>query len=87
MDMPVEFVIYSFRYCLGRATYCVQEFCFWASRNAGDIRRSDRDLIIREIGKAAERNELGNDCDRMAWLGLMTHLMLVNEETSHLEEA
>ena len=71
-------IFYAFRYCLGRMSYAVGEFCEYATAY---IRQHDLELMEKEITDADEKDKedatttrfcsrLGWDCDRADWLRL-----------------
>ena len=73
---------YAFRYCLGRMTYVVSDFCEYATANIRYIWTHDLELMDKEITEAQEHDDtppagksfwgkrLGMDCDRADWLKL-----------------
>ena len=74
-----EIVFYAFRYCLGRMTYAVQDFCEYAKKNIRRIGTQELELMVKEITKADEEDtergyvgglcsRLGMECDRRDWL-------------------
>lgn len=72
-------VIATFRYCLGRQTYIVQECADWLLLHWPVIEQPVRNLIQRELERAFEQDDkaragdaqgykpLGWDCDREQW--------------------
>lgn len=77
---PGQFVVVAtFRYCLGRQTYIVQECADWLLLHWPVIEKPVRDLIQRELERAFEQDDraragdaqgykpLGWDCDRREW--------------------
>lgn len=72
-------VVATFRYCLGRQTYIVQECADWLLLHWPVIEQPVRDLIRRELERAFEQDDkarageaqgykpLGWDCDREQW--------------------
>ena len=77
---PGQFaVVATFRYCLGRQTYIVQECADWLLLCWPVIEQPVRDLIRRELDRAFELDDvaragdtqgykpLGWDCDRQQW--------------------
>ena len=75
-----EIVFYAFRYCLGRCTYAVDDFCNYAIEHVSVIGRHELELMDKEITEAQEwddarekkefHGQLGMDCDRRSWLNL-----------------
>jgi hypothetical protein len=70
-----EIYFYAFRYCLGRMTYAVTDFCQQATKVIVEIKTHDLELMDKEITEAEQRhnegpdmNWLGHDCDRREWL-------------------
>ena len=73
---------YAFRYCLGRMTYAVSDFCEYATVHVKDILTNDLALMDKEITEAEKSDStpekagsfwgkrLGMDCDRADWLKL-----------------
>ena len=77
---PGQFaVVATFRYCLGRQTYIVQECADWLLMHWPTIEQPVRNLIQRELERAFEQDDaarardasghkpLGWDCDREQW--------------------
>ena len=77
---PGQFVVVAtFRYCLGRQTYIVQECADWLLLHWPVIEQPVRNLIQRELERAFEQDDraragdaqgykpLGWDCDREQW--------------------
>lgn len=73
-------VVATFRYCLGRQTYIVQECVDWLMLHWPSIQKPVRTLIQRELERAFEQDDkvraagveggykpLGWDCDRQQW--------------------
>ena len=60
-------VICAFRYALGRRTYAVGHIARWLIANRNNLEDRDRTLIVREIGEARARNNLGDTCDVRDW--------------------
>lgn len=81
-EMESTMYFYAFRYCLGRMTYCVGDFCEEATRRIKEIGIHELKLMEKEITDAErwdDENEerhrkyagcarLGMDCDRVEWL-------------------
>lgn len=74
-----EIVFYAFRYCLGRMSYAVSDFCEYATTHIREIGRHELELIDKEITEAekwdnerpdAAYHRLGMDCDSRDWLKL-----------------
>ena len=75
-----EIVFYAFRYCLGRMSYAVNDFCSYATGNIRKIGKHELELMDKEITEAQkwddaqEKKEfhgrLGMECDRQDWLNL-----------------
>jgi hypothetical protein len=72
-----EMYFCAFRYCLGRMTYVVSDFCEEATRKIAQIRTKCLYLMDKEITEAeqwdkknpcAHGGRLGMDCDRSEWL-------------------
>lgn len=67
---------YAFRYCLGRMTYAVSDFCRQATKVIAEIKTLDLELMKKEITEAEQwdkenpdsHGRLGMDCDRAEWL-------------------
>ena len=71
MEMPDCFVTYAFRYCFGRRSYAVGDFCDWAMKNIQNIAAQDRRVMIREIKENEEYPTLmGDEMDRVRWIAL-----------------
>ena len=76
-----EIVFYAFRYCLGRMTYAVSDFCSYATAHIRKIGSHELELMDKEITEADDADKadatttrycsrLGWDCDRADWLRL-----------------
>lgn len=74
---------YAFRYCLGRMSYAVDDFCKEATRRIRDIGTHELTMMDREITEAQQKDDeddkdgvdamfhrLGMACDRADWLKL-----------------
>ena len=77
-EVPEDFVIYAFRYCLGRQSYAVGWMTDWLTKNWKELSIKLKELIQREIKEANDRfikhtdiYSMGMDCDREAWLALL----------------
>jgi hypothetical protein len=60
----------AFRYALGRQSYMVEHVASWLRRNKTLLPKVTRDLIVREVHEARDRNGLGMDCDASEWMSL-----------------
>jgi hypothetical protein len=78
MDLPERMIHQSFRYCLGRMTYAVKEWCDWAVANWDKIPTAQKGIIKRELEEAFEQDarmshgnspysRLGHDVDKEQW--------------------
>jgi hypothetical protein len=47
-----EIYFYAFRYCLGRMTYAVTDFCRQATKVIAEIKTHDLELMDKEITEA-----------------------------------
>ena len=71
-----EIYFYAFRYCLGRMTYAVTDFCRQATKVIVEIKTNDLELMDKEITEAEKwdkehlNGRLGMECDRAEWLKL-----------------
>jgi hypothetical protein len=71
-----EIYFYAFRYCLGRMTYAVTDFCRQATKKIAEIKTHDLELMDKEITEAEQwdkenpdfHGRLGMECDRAEWL-------------------
>jgi hypothetical protein len=71
-----EIYFYAFRYCLGRMTYVVSDFCRQATKVIAEIETHDLELMDKEITEAEKwdkenpdfHSRLGMECDRIEWL-------------------
>jgi hypothetical protein len=57
-------------YGLGRATYYPSTVVRVLSRLVGFLSPGDRGALLRKIGEAEERGQLGHKCDAREWLML-----------------
>lgn len=77
-ESDAEMIFYAFRYCLGRQTYAVSDFCNYAKAHITQFRTKELNLMVREITEyethdAKEDSKikwLGDECDRICWLNL-----------------
>lgn len=60
-------VICAFRYAPGRQTYVVGHIAELLIANRAALDQSTLKLIVREIGEARARNNLGETCDVRDW--------------------
>ena len=78
-DAESEMYFCAFRYCLGRKSYVVADFCEEATRKIKQIIDSDLVLIEKELLEAIHKDNeqrakgerdktLGWDCDRAKWV-------------------
>lgn len=78
-DDESEMYFCAFRYCLGRMTYIVSDFCDTATAHITQIRTKWLCLMDKEITEAEHKDNeerangerwhsLGHDCDRAEWL-------------------
>ena len=78
MDLPDRMIHQSFRYCLGRMSYAVGDWCQWCRGNWQDIPENEKAIIKRELEDAFEMDDraraedwsykpLGMDMDRREW--------------------
>lgn len=62
-----EILIYTFRYCLGRRTYAVND-CVEYLHSYWDVLPTNwQELIHKEINEAIDRNDAGADFDVRNW--------------------
>lgn len=77
-ESDAEMIFYAFRYCLGRQTYAVSDFCDYAKAHITQFRTKELNLMVREITEYETRDAkenskikwLGDECDRICWLNL-----------------
>lgn len=77
-ESDAEMIFYAFRYCLGRQTYAVSDFCDYAKAHITQFRTKELNLMVREITEYETRDAkenckikwLGDECDRVCWLNL-----------------
>ena len=79
MDLPERMIHQSFRYCLGRMTYAVSEWCDWAVANWDKIPEGEKQIIGKELEEAFTRDAilmpkerphfspLGHNQDKQQW--------------------
>lgn len=60
-------VIAAFRYCLGRRTYIVSSCVDWLLFWWDDLDDVTKNLIVKEIQEALDRDWAGDDCDVDCW--------------------
>jgi hypothetical protein len=54
-----DMLLYSFRYALGRSTYCVQDVCVAISKHKDILRGNTLDVIKREIREYLDESPIG----------------------------
>jgi hypothetical protein len=64
---PNELIHAAFRYFLGRRTISAYAFAGDLAEAAPALEPSTREMIIKEIKEAWDRNELGHQCDVQRW--------------------
>ena len=77
-ENDAEMLFWAFRYCLGRRTYAVSDFCDYAKAHITQFRTKELNLMVREITEYEKRDAeeddkikwLGDECDRVCWLDL-----------------
>ena len=98
-EMESTIYFYAFRYCLGRMTYAVDDFCREATAKIGEIGTHELKLMEKEITDAemwdAENEELrkkyagcarlGMDCDRVAWMKFRETVRIELERRKNME--
>lgn len=60
-------VIGAFRYCLGRMTYAVEEFCSEIEPKLGLLKPETLELMRVEISRALAIGQAGMECDAKKW--------------------
>jgi hypothetical protein len=76
-----DIYFYAFRYCLGRMTYAVSDFCRQATAKVAELGTHQLEMMDKEITEAERQDTddrirercvkaLGWDCDREMWLKL-----------------
>lgn len=76
-------VLGAFRYALGRRTYIVTVVADFIKDNLFLFTNSDIRHFIREIERAAEVGNLGDECDKVIWENL---LLTLRQELSNRGE-
>lgn len=82
MELPARMIHQSFRYCLGRRSYSVGDWCDWFIKNHQDIPANEMAIIRRELSEAFQNDDeareqnrswrpLGEDCDLANWLKVL----------------
>lgn len=66
-----EFLIYSFRYTLGRQTYAVNTVQRVIKASWANLSDGNKFLIQREIREAQTREQLGSPYDAIGWTEIM----------------
>ncbi len=62
-----EILIYSFRYALGRMTYCVNDVVEALKNNWEHLDKRDKELILKEVKIAIYNNNIGMNMDKKLW--------------------
>ena len=68
-----EMIFYAFRYCLGRMTYSVSTCSDYLIEHWEELRKTDRELILKEISEAIKEHRAGHDCDIQRWKAVLDH--------------
>lgn len=74
-----DIYFYAFRYCLGRMTYAVSDFCQQATAKVAELGTHQLQMMDKEITEAERQDTddrirercvkaLGWDCDKADWL-------------------
>lgn len=74
-----DIYFYAFRYCLGRMTYAVSDFCRQATAKVAELGTHQLQMMDKEITEAERQDTddrirerfvkaLGCDCDKADWL-------------------
>ena len=76
LEIDTDLIIYAFRYCLGRQTYCVLTMTEQLTKHWQELEPKDRTLIKREIREREnpiyDGNGLGDpNIDRAYWLNIL----------------
>ena len=76
LTIDTDLIIYAFRYCLGRQTYCVLTMTEQLTKHWQELEPKDRTLIKREIREREnpiyDGNGLGDpNIDRAYWLNIL----------------
>ena len=62
-----EVTLYAFRYALGRRTYAVNSMVAILTEYWKEYPIEIRQIIVKEIQQAKERDQLGDSCDITDW--------------------
>ena len=81
-ERDCEMLFYAFRYCLGRMSYAVQDFCEYAKEHLQEIQEKYLFLMNKEIDEAGavhyespyQKSGLGMDCDAADWRCLQENI-------------
>jgi len=82
MNLPSWLFIDAVRYAMGRRSTQVSTTCRWLIDNWHLLPEDARDIIKRDLGealdrdnasRAAGREHLGHDCDRLEWAEVWNH--------------
>lgn len=81
-ERDCEILFYAFRYCLGRMSYAVQDFCEYAKEHLQGISEKYLRLMDKEIDEAGaisfdspiQKSGLGMDCDAADWRRLQGNI-------------
>lgn len=68
VELPDDIILYAFRYCLNRQSYAVSLFIDWLMPYIPLLRDDFKNLLIKEINEADQRDNLGmKGIDDIAW--------------------
>lgn len=75
-----DLVIYAERYAIGRMTYAPSDVSRIIIKYLSDLKLSVIKILIQDIKQESERNNLGEECDKVTWLNLLNILEKELEE-------
>ena len=81
-EVKEDFIVYAFRYALGRVTYASQDVSDYLIDNWHRFSKHTQSQIVEEIEQAIERNDAGMECDINMWKRILLLHNAVREEQS-----
>jgi hypothetical protein len=67
VEVDIIFLLYAFRYALGRRSYAVQDVAEVMMANVGKFTAHEQSLVAHEIAEALAQDRAGMDMDRRTW--------------------
>ena len=83
----IDTILYAtFKYALGRTTYCVFDVACILKKYRGHLSQGSVSQIVSDINTAEKEHRLGHECDAKDWRGVRAFLMMPFVETPLVQE-